>query len=106
MPDKIANQIYEYASLGRIRFKKHALIRIVERKIRVSEVEEVIQNCKIIAEYSEDSPLKSYLILGFTQKGRPLHIVIALDKKEKYIWVITVYEPNKNKWDNTFTKRL
>ncbi len=78
----------------------------MERKIRVSEVEEVIQNCKIIAEYSEDRPLKSYLILGFTQKGRPLHIVIALDKKEKYIWVITVYEPNKNKWDNTFTKRL
>lgn len=46
------------------------------------------------------------LILGFTNDNRPLHIVVAIDNFEKYIWIITVYEPSRNKWDETFSKRI
>jgi len=33
-------------------------------------------------------------------------MVVALDENDKYIWVISVYEPNKSQWDETFKKRL
>ncbi len=72
----------------------------------MDEIKEALQECKIIREYIKDKPLKSYLTLGFTNSKRPLHIVVALDVNAKYIWVISVYEPNKEKWDETFTKRL
>ncbi len=106
MDSEVIRVIYEYTKQGRVRFKKHALIRIVERNIKINEIEGVLQNLKIIATYAEDKPLTSYLTLGFTKNKRPLHIVVALDKVEKYIWIISVYEPDKTKWNETFTKRL
>jgi len=106
MFDKILNLIKAYSSLGKIRFKKHALIRAIERRISIQEIEEVFENCQIIYSYPEDKPFVSYLVTGFTKKYRPLHVVIALDDKEEYIWIISIYEPDKNKWDKTFTKRL
>ena len=66
----------------------------------------MLQKCQIIAEYPEDQPLKSYLVLGFTKIKRPLHVVVALDEKEKYIWIISIYEPDSRNWDKTFVKRL
>ncbi|MBU1680188.1 MAG: DUF4258 domain-containing protein [Bacteroidetes bacterium] len=99
-------KIKEYTLSEGIRFRKHALVRIVERNISIDEIEEVLKNCNIIMEYAEDKPLVSYLVTGFTSQKRPLHIVIALDEKEEYIWIVTVYEPDKDKWDETFTKRL
>ena len=60
----------------------------------------------VIAAYTEGKPFPSYLILGFTKNNRPLHIVIAIDETEKYIWIISVYEPDKKKWNETYTKRL
>jgi len=103
---KILNLIKSYSARGRIRFRKHALIRVIEREINIKEIEEVFKNCIILEEYPADKPFVSYLVAGFTMKHRPLHIVIALDDKEEYIWIITIYEPDKNKWDKTFTKRL
>lgn len=106
MDTDIIEKIREYAIQGNIRFKKHALVRVVERNIKIDEIEEVLLNCKVIAIYAEDKPLQSYLILGFTKNKRPVHIVVAIDEAEKYIWIISVYEPDKKKWNETFTKRL
>ena len=106
MYDKILNLIKAYSSRRRIRFSKHALTKAIERRILIEEIEEVLENCQIINSYTSDKPFTSYLVAGFTKKNRPIHIVIALDDKDKYIWVVTVYEPDKNKWDKTFTQRL
>ena len=106
MDAEIAEKIHECAINRNIRFKKHALIRSVERGIKIDEIVKVLQYCKIIAVYPNDKPLKSYLIFGFTKNKRPLHIVVALDETEKYVWIISVYEPDKKNWDETFTKRL
>ena len=106
MDEEINWRIIDYAKLGNVRFKKHALVRSIERGIKIAGIAEVLQKCQIIAEYPEDQPLKSYLVLGFTKIKRPLHVVVALDEKEKYIWVISVYEPDSRNWDKTFVKRL
>lgn len=106
MDTKIIRIIREYSLQSRVRFKKHALVRTVERNIQINEIKSVLQNCKVIALYPEDKPLKSYLLLGFIKDTRPLHILVAIDEKEKYIWIITLYKPDKNKWNQTFTERI
>lgn len=106
MLNNIQKLIRLYSSNGKVRFKKHALIRSVERNITISEIEKVLNNCSVISEYIDDKPLASYLVGGFTEENRPLHMVIAIDEKEEYIWIITVYEPDKNKWDKSYTRRL
>ncbi len=106
MNAEITKKIRVYTNHRNILFKKHALVRSIERSIKIDEIVEVLQNCQIIAIYAEDKPLKSYLTFGFTKNKRPLHIVVALDETEKYIWVISAYEPDKKNWNETFTKRL
>jgi len=106
MSNNIQKLIRLYASNGKIRFKKHALIRSIERNITINEIETVLYDCTVVSEYVDDKPLASYLVAGFTEENRPLHMVIAIDDKEEYIWIITVYEPDKNKWDESYTRRI
>lgn len=106
MSNTIQELIRLYASNGKIRFKKHALIRSIERDIKIDEIESVLNNCTVISEYPDDKPLPSYLVGGFRKENNPLHLVIAIDTKEEYFWIITVHKPDKNKWDKSFTRRL
>ena len=105
MNAKTLKRIKEYSEKGRIRLKKHALIRCVERQIKMQDVEEALSNARIIASYPEDIPLKSYLLLGFTQNKRPLHIVAAIDEDAQLVWIITAYEPDKTQWNDSLTER-
>lgn len=106
MNAEIDEKIHKCIINRNIRFKKHALVRSVERGIKIDEIVEALQKCQIIVVYPDDKPLKSYLTFGFTENKRPLHIVVALDEIEEYVWIISVYEPDKKKWDETYTKRL
>lgn len=99
-------KIKECVSKERVRFKKQALIRAIERNISISEIVEALSTCKIIMEYPEGKPFVSYLVSGFTMLKRPIHSVIAINEIDEYIWIITVYEPDKNLWDKTFTRKL
>ena len=75
MIPEVSALINEFLKQGNINFKKHALVRIVERKISIQEVEEALLNCYVIESYSEDKPLPSYLVIGYTKNKRPLHII-------------------------------
>lgn len=104
--EKIYEKIQELVKKDRITFKKHALLRMHERKIVADEVKTAIYSSEIIESYHEDKPLPSYLLLGYTQQHhRPLHIVVAVDKNEALLWVITVYEPSLTEWEEGFKKR-
>jgi hypothetical protein len=105
MPHEVNSLIQEFTKQGNIFFKKHALIRIIERKISIKEIEEALLRCTIIETNVEEKPLPSYLVLRYTQNKRPLHALVALDKNERYIWIITVYEPDPSKWNDQLTKR-
>jgi hypothetical protein len=45
------------------------------------------------------------LVFGFTEKQKPVHIVIAIDSDDQIIWVITVYSPSKEEWEYGFKRR-
>jgi len=87
-------------------FRLHATKRMIQRDIQNYDVRYVLLNGNIIENYYDDLPLPSFLINGKTKKNRPLHIVAALDNDAKTIIIITVYEPDSNKWSQNFTKRI
>ena len=43
--------------------------------------------------------------MGYTQKQRPIHAVIAIDTEELMLWIITVYQPELDDWEAGFKKR-
>ena len=86
-------------------FRLHATKRMIQRKIQDYEVYQVLNKGDIIESYDDDLPFPSVLINGLTQENRHLHLVVAINKDEKILIIITVYEPDKNKWINSFSKR-
>lgn len=74
------------------------------RKIEAEDIEIAISDGKIIEPYPSDPRGASCLILGFTNKGSPLHVVCGrLDDDE--ILIITAYEPDSNEWEGDWKTR-
>ena len=83
------------------KFTRHAIQKMFQRNVTKPEIDNVISEGKIIKEYPEDSPLPSFLLLGFNN-NRPLHLVIAFNKSGNICIIITVYEPDPRLWKNNF----
>jgi hypothetical protein len=73
----------------------HARVRMFQRNISTEEIENVITSGEMIEDYPDDEPCPSALFLGFT-KGIPCHIVVA--QCIDHARIITVYQPEKDKW--------
>jgi len=86
-------------------FSRHAIQKMFQRNVSKSEIDNVISKGQIIEEYPKDSPLPSFLLLGFND-NRPLHIVIAFNKSDYICIIVTVYEPDPNLWKDNFTRRI
>jgi len=86
-------------------YRTHALERMFKRKINFLDIEEVIKNLEIIEEYPTDSPYPSCLALGYNKLKRPIHIVYSVNSLENVIYIITVYEPDIEKWESSFKRR-
>ncbi len=82
-----------------IRYTVHAAEHLIGRGIRRREVEAVLQRGERIEDYPEDPRGASYLMLGW-QKARPLHVVAADDDQGKETVVITLYEPDPERWSD------
>ncbi|MHB1661331.1 MAG: DUF4258 domain-containing protein [bacterium] len=80
---------------------KHAMIemRLEEfGEIKEQEVFEAVLKGEIIESYIEDEPYPSCLIYGITDSNKPLHIVCAYAENDDLAIIITVYQPNPDKW--------
>lgn len=88
----------------RLHFSGHALRRLFERGIGTDEVRRVLESGETIADYPDDSPFPSRLMLGWSG-GRPLHVVVALDDGRGDCYVITVYVPDAAQWSADFRTR-
>lgn len=74
------------------------------RKISDKDVKKLVGKGEIIQSYVDDKPYPSYLIFCYLKK-RPLHAVIAVNKKSKVCIVVTVYEPSSKIWKDDFKTR-
>lgn len=93
---KIANDEFE--------FSKHAVDQSILRRIRVQEIRQAIANGQIIEDYPADKYGPSCLILGFTAAQRPIHIQCSYPTRP-LIKIITLYEPDPQRWNDQFTQR-
>ena len=85
-------------------FSGHAVRRMFERAIARDDVLHVIQTGETVAEYRDDKPYPSRLLLGFVN-GRPVHVVLSLDPTSVTCHVITVYDPERKLWNDDFKRR-
>jgi hypothetical protein len=75
-----------------------------QRQISESDVRYILDTGEVIEDYPDDTPYPSRLVLGWSE-SRPLHIVAADNPIAQETIVITVYEPDPNKWDSDLRKR-
>ena len=96
--------IAELIEQGCLQWKRHALERMMERGILRSSVKHILVEGKIIEQYPDDKPFPSCLILGFLNEN-PLHVVVGLDQKDRWCYIITVYRPDFNHFEQDFKTR-
>lgn len=77
---------------------------MAERGFSPETIKSVIENGVVIKDYTDDTPYPSKLILGFDGE-RPIHVVSSYNPENDTEYVITVYEPDIQKWSDNFTKR-
>jgi hypothetical protein len=89
---------------ARLVFRIHAVQRMFEREIGEDDVRVVLRAGERIQDYPNDAPYPSYLMLG--RVGiRPLHVVAADHDEDRETIVITVYEPDPERWDAELRRR-
>ena len=106
--DKLADFINEKLSDYDIEYRVHATRRMFQRDIHEDEdeVELVIRIGTVIEQYDDDFPLPSVLINGCASTNRPLHLVVAVNRLEKKLVLVTAYEPDPIKWADNFSRRV
>ena len=75
-----------------------------ERSVSLEEVNTVLANGETIADYPDDTPYSSRLVLGWIDK-RPLHVVAAYNQADSETIVVTVYEPDPDAWDADYRRK-
>jgi hypothetical protein len=89
---------------GHIEWNRHALERMIERGIARETAKKVLMTGDIIEDYPDDAPYPSALFLGYVD-NRPFHVVAAFDAENDLVYVITVYIPDSEHFENNHKTR-
>lgn len=87
-----------------LHFSRHAFERMFQRGIDPDAMAQLLATGEVIAEYPDDQPFPSTLLLGF-HADLPVHAVVARDSVTGHCHLVTVYRPDPAIWDETFKKR-
>jgi hypothetical protein len=82
---------------------RHALQRMFSRGITMATVRAVLAGGVVVEDYPDDTPYPNVLMMGF-EYDDPIHVVVARDHESR-CYVVTVYRPDPERWDETFTRR-
>ena len=93
----MSDDIYEHIIYDEFEFSKHAVDQSIIREISVQEIRSAVSVGEIIEDYPDDKYSPSCLIFGMTDNKRPIHIQCSYPARS-IIKVITVYEPDPERW--------
>ena len=98
--EQILRRIRSLARRGRYRLSVHAERERDADQILTTDLEEALSSARLemLEDYPEDPRGHSHLLLGFTERGEPIHTVGAVH--EGTLVIITVYRPNPELWEN------
>ena len=87
-----------------LHFSRHAFERMFQRGIDPDAVARLVSSGEVIADYPDDLPFPSPLILGF-HGGQPVHAVVARDPGSGECHLVTIYRPDPVMWDEGYKRR-
>ena len=89
----------------KILWSLHALKKTRIERLRKDNVENALKEAIIVEDYPmEGRPLPGCLVLGFAG-GEPVHIVAAVDYALDRLFIITVYRPSAERWEDDWKRR-
>ena len=97
------NTIKQLIQDGKIRWTYHVMIRLLQRNINQSDVENALFHGEIIEEYEDSYPYPSCLVYGINLNSQVLHVVCGFDGKE--LWIVTAYYPDDIEWEKDLKTR-
>ena len=84
----------------------HALTRLDERQILITDVIQETPNAVVVEDYPTDSRGPSVLILLQDSTGLPVHAQWGMGKGVDFVSLVTVYRPDPNEWhEDNLTRR-
>ena len=86
-------------------FSSHAVNAMISRNISADDVVTVIEFGEVIADYPNDKPYPSKLLLSFI-KGIAIHAVVAQNTNTGECIVITCYFPDAALWNKDFKTKI
>ena len=87
-----------------LHFSRHAFERMFQREINPDVVAQIVASGEVIADYPDDQPFPSTLLLGF-HGDKSVHAVVAHDPATGDCHLVTIYWPDPAIWDETFKRR-
>lgn len=93
----------KYYNEDNVLISEHAAMRFKQRGVKTKDVRCAVNNGEIIEQYPEDYPFPSCLILGKTDSGEWLHVVMSDEGSMSR--VITAYYPDPEKWTDDYKCR-
>jgi hypothetical protein len=91
---------------SKILWSRHAVAALIDDGLHRTDVERALLHCEVIEDYApEHRPLPDCLILATLANGGPVHAVIAVDEAHGRIFVVTVYVPTSDRWENDWRTR-
>ncbi len=84
------------------RYSRHGDQERQNDALSLIEIEQVLLHGRIIEQYPDTGRGESCLLVGFTDEGKPLHIVCG--SMGEWMIVITVYIPSPPKFKNPYER--
>jgi hypothetical protein len=97
-------QIQRKVQEGQYRISFTHTEKLRRRKIASEMIEQAISTGELIEAYPADPRGPSCLIFGYTDDGRPLHVVCG-NLDEKRLLIITAYGPDHEEWEADWKTR-
>lgn len=72
-------------------FSKHADQERQNENFTITEIEEALLNGRILERYEDTGRGKSCLVVGFSDTGKPIHVVCG--RRGDWLVIVTVYIP-------------
>jgi hypothetical protein len=89
---------------ARVIFSQHAFTRMFARSISPEWVTRATKFGEVIADYPDDQPFPSCLLL-YIEKEKALHVIVAKDEQNGDCHIITAYWPDTRLWEDDFRTR-
>ena len=94
--------IQKKAQVGADSFSKHAEQERQNDDLLLTEIREALLNGMILEQYPDTGRGECCLVVGFTNQGKPIHIVCG-ERNDRLV-IITVYIPSPPKFKNPYER--